>query len=413
MTVALSHSNAPYAGTAAPEPKAAVQSGAARDATGSAVPKVTVVIGAMNRGGCERHLVNTLPGLKQHGFDIEVFTLTERGELADELDAAGVPVIGPQPLDSASKPRRITRIASRTLALHRHFRRRTPDIVHFFLPHAYLLGGPAALLNRVPVRIMSRRSRNHYQARHPIASRAERLLHRRMTMVLGNSQAVIDDLIKEGVPDGRREIIYNGVKLPAATRAPEDVKAELGIPADTVVMTIVANLIGYKGHADLLDALATVRGDIPWRCLIVGEDRGIGTQLSEQVATLRLEQHVSFLGQRRDVPDLLAASDIGLLSSHEEGFSNAVLESMAASVPMIVTDVGGNSEAVRHEETGLVVPSHAPAAFAAAIDRLLGDAELRQTMGAAGSARVQNVFSEASCIAAYNALYARLLATAQ
>jgi glycosyltransferase involved in cell wall biosynthesis len=172
-------------------------------------------------------------------------------------------------------------------------------------------------------------------------------------------------------------------------------------------LIIVANLIPYKGHADLVQALAICRQRMPldWCLLIVGRDDGIQEQLQRQIDIIGSADRIRFLGARRDVPALLAAADIGLLVSHQEGFSNAILEGMAAGLPMIVTDVGGNAEAVRHGETGLVVPARDPDQLAAAIVRLSNDAAARNAFGNAGRERVREYFSFASCVDRYDRLY--------
>jgi glycosyltransferase involved in cell wall biosynthesis len=118
-----------------------------------------------------------------------------------------------------------------------------------------------------------------------------------------------------------------------------------------------------------------------------------------------LANHVKWLGGRDDVPQLLGAADIGVLASHEEGFSNAVLESMAAALPMVVTDVGGNAEAVVAGETGYVVAPHDPAELSQAIVRLARDRQLRASMGQAGRARVARHFTLAKCVDEYEEMY--------
>src|SRR5205823_891079 len=125
---------------------------------------------------------------------------------------------------------------------------------------------------------------------------------------------------------------------------------------------IVANLIPYKAHTDLFHALAQISPKLPadWTLLCVGRDTGYGAKLEKFSQELKLSDHIQFLGERRDVRELLAHAHIGILCSHEEGFANAILEGMTTGLPMIVTDVGGNAEAVVHEKTGLVVPPHDP-----------------------------------------------------
>ena len=279
-----------------------------------------------------------------------------------------------------------------------------PRIVHFFLPAAYLIGAPIAIAARARIRVMSRRSLNLYQSRHPFSRRIELMLHRRMRMLLGNSQAVVDELRAEAagaVPVG---LIYNGVELagmPKRSKQPD---------GGSLTLIIVANLIPYKGHNDLFHALASVAEKLPssWQLLCVGRDDGLGPSLRELARDLRIDSRIKLLGSRRDIPDLLTGADIGILCSHEEGFSNAILEGMAAGLPMVVTAVGGNAEAVVDGETGLVVPARNPAALGAAILRLASDGELRKQMGAAARRRAEEHFSMERCVQRYDEVYRRL-----
>ena len=124
---------------------------------------------------------------------------------------------------------------------------------------------------------------------------------------------------------------------------------------------------------------------------------------------MKLEPHIRRLGRRDDVPELLGTADIGVLCSPEEGFPNSVLEGMAAGLPMVVTDVGGNSEAVVDGETGIVVRARNRKALAAAILTLASGARKRRSMGEAGRRRVEERFSLDVCVARYGAFYAGLI----
>jgi glycosyltransferase involved in cell wall biosynthesis len=292
-------------------------------------------------------------------------------------------------------------------------RRMRPEIAHFFLPEPYLIGAPSALMLRVPVKIMSRRGLNLYQRNWPGSAALERRLHRHMSAVLANSRRVADDLQAEGCAHDRIGLIYNGVALQGLDR-PTDrlaIRAGLGLRPDAVVAIVVANLIGYKGHSDLLAALASIQTSLPegFEVLCIGRDEGARAPLEAQRAALGLDGMVTFLGVRSDVPELLGASDLSILPSHEEGFSNAVIEAMAAGLPLVVTDVGGNAEAVVEGETGFVVPPRSPEALAAAILRMAGDEALRRRLGEAGRVRAGRRYSLEACIDRYDALYRGLL----
>ena len=230
-----------------------------------------------------------------------------------------------------------------------------------------------------------------------------------MTAILGNSQRVVQELIAEGgCPPSRVALIYNGID--ASAFATERPPIEARKDARPLVLITVANLIPYKGHSDLVAALGELDRSLPrpWSLVCVGRDDGIGARLKQQARAFGIEQNVKLLGARADIAALLAAADIGILASHEEGFANSILEGMAAGLPMVVTDVGGNAEAVIDGLTGLVVPPRDPSALGAAILKLALDGDLRRTMGDAGRERVEKYFSIDRCVANYARLYAGL-----
>jgi glycosyltransferase involved in cell wall biosynthesis len=302
-------------------------------------------------------------------------------------------------------------VAIAALKLRALMRRFDPHIVHFYLPGPYLIGAPVALVSRAPLKIMSRRSLSRYQRNWPAVARIERLLHRRMDAVTGNSRAVVKELSAEGIPETKLRLIYNGIDIaPEMNRS--EARRALGLSDDALVGVMVANLIPYKGHHDLIEGLAGIAGQLPadWRVLLAGRDEGLRFELEALAAERSIGENVVFLGERSDVPRLLAAADFGLLTSHEEGFSNVVLEGMAAALPMIVTDVGGNAEAVLDGETGLVVQPRNPKSIGEAVLQLAGDARLRTSLGQAGQKRVVEHFSMEACLRAHLQLYRALLA---
>jgi glycosyltransferase involved in cell wall biosynthesis len=373
------------------------------------------VIGSLEIGGGERHLSMVSRALVRRGAQVYVYSLAGRGPLYDGLEQNGVTVLVP-PLgrDDVGKSLVLRSLRMLLVALHLTYRmlRIRPPIVHFFLPAAYIIGGIAAWIARINVRVMSRRSLNNYQHAYPAMQWIEKRLHRAMDAVLGNSLAVVRQLRDdEGVEEGRLGLIYNGIEIPQGPDGRIAVRSSLGIDDRTLVFIIVANLIPYKGHLDLIEAfsLAGERIGQPWRLLVVGRDDGIEPELRAAARQRNVDRQISFLGARSDIADLFSASDVGLLSSHQEGFSNTILEGMAAALPMIVTNVGGNAEAVVNGETGLVVPPHDPQSFADAIVRLAHDPSVRERYGAAGRRRMEELFLLDACVARYEALYRGLM----
>lgn len=364
---------------------------------------ILFVIADLRTGGTERQVALLAGELVKSGTSVAVYSLRD-GEVRARLEQSGAAVTI-APLGS--------KIGLPLAALHLLWvmLTRRPRVVHFFLPAAYLVGAPMAVLARVPVRVMSRRSLNNYQ-RSGFIRAIERKWHSRMQAVLGNSRGVVAQLRAEGVPPDRLGLIYNGVDAKAAAGTRSEQRALLKLPPTALVLSIVANLIAYKGHRDLIDALGIAAPDLPpdWKLLVVGRDDGIGEALHEQAKRLGLHDRIAFLGPRTDVAAILAASDVGILCSHEEGFSNAILEGMAAGLPMVVTDVGGNADAVVDGETGLVVPPRDPARLAAAIVRLANDPALRGQFGAAARQRVVENFSVERFVQSHRRLYDALRA---
>jgi glycosyltransferase involved in cell wall biosynthesis len=379
--------------------------------------RILYVIGSLEFGGAEQHVVQVARKLKARGWVPEFFVFSLGGPLTEYLDSEGIPIFGrsmPAWLERlAAFPRIKARLGLLMLmgSLTRTMIARRPLIAHFFLPGAYLIGGLAALVTGTRPRVMSRRSMNNYQKAYPIYARLEHFLHPRMDRICGNSYAVIEQLKSEGARESQLVLLYNGIDLSRFDRVVESnvLRSDLGIASDALVLVIVANLIPYKGHDDLIQALGFIRDELPkpWVCLCVGRDDGILHQLQSRARMVGVDNHIYWLGPRSDVPDLVAASDIGILCSHEEGFSNAVLESMAAALPLVVTDVGGNSEAVIHGDTGWVVPPQNPVALAEGILKLVRHPQ-RNMLGQRGRKRVERLFSLNTCIEQYEALYRSL-----
>ena len=297
--------------------------------------RILFVTESFGIGGTETHLLELFPSLKAKGFDIAAFCLTELGTGGGSLQRAGIHVIAPRISTRGKRsvlaPLRLVRGAATLFGV---IRRWNPSVVHFLLPRPYLVGAPVAIAAGVPIKIMSRRSLSDYQEKWPGAARIERLLHRRMDLVLGNSRAVVRELVaKEGCPENRVRLIYNGVRLGNDNITREEARAALGLEQQCFVATVVANLLPYKGHLDLIAALARVSDHLPqgWTLLCAGRDDGSGPQIARAIHGTGLGQRVRLLGERSDIPLLLKASDIGVLApTRNESFSNAVLECMAS-----------------------------------------------------------------------------------
>lgn len=383
----------------------------------AATAPILFVTLSLDVGGAERQIAAVASELVRRGWPVGVYCFNREGVLAASVREAGVRVV-PPPV--AAEGRGTTRLRRAMLSLkaagrlYRLLRQEKPPIVHFFLTEPYVFGAPAAIAAGTPVRIMSRREINPGEGRLRQIRRIEAVLHPRMSAIVGNSRHVIRDLQGERAPADRLGLIHNGVDL-AAFAVPSDralVRRELGIADDTVVLVKIANLVGYKGHADLLAALARIEPGLRGRTvlLLAGRNDGSEAALRQQAESLGIAGQVRFLGLRHDVPRILAASDIGVHASHMEGFANAVLEEMTAGLPVVATDVGGTPDAVIDGVQGVLVPAKAPEALASALSALIRDGERRRSMGAAARQRIVEEFAMPAAVDRYEALYRGLLA---
>jgi glycosyltransferase involved in cell wall biosynthesis len=242
--------------------------------------RILYVIASLEVGGTERHLVRVTSRLDRTRWQPEVYCISHsrHGLIADRLAAEDIRVYS-----APARTRKLSQIMQVMIDLHRHLRTWRPAIVHFFLPEAYLIGAPAALLAGVPVRIMSRRSLNLYQRNFRLAGLIESHLHRRMQAVLGNSQSVVRELQEEGVSSDRLGLIYNGIEIESDGSQGDRIatRRAVAIAPSSLVFGIVANLIPYKGHRDLIEAMALASPRLPpdWRLLVIGRDDGIGEDL--------------------------------------------------------------------------------------------------------------------------------------
>lgn len=379
---------------------------------------VMVIVTGLHRGGAERHLSVILPLLVERGIEVSVYIVGEDGPMSVPMRAAGIPV---RCVIDESRWIGWLRSPFRGFAVYvvsifnlvRAIRRTNPDICHAFLPIGVVVGGTAAKLSGARRVVASRRSLGYYQAATPWRTRLEQFLMRRMDAVLGNSLAVVRELADEGVPARRLGLIYNGT--PVIGRPSEaqrrQLRRDMNLPENALVLLVVANLIPYKGHLDLLAALDTVKTEIPqaWMLLCAGRDDGIGDDLSAKVRMSGLDGNVRFLGDYSNPGDLYRAADISILPSHEEGFSNTLIESMSAGLAVIATNVGGNAEALDNGRTGRLVPAKDPHALAAAILEFARDVNLRQSLGALAAERVRDCFALDHCVTQYERLYRGLV----
>jgi glycosyltransferase involved in cell wall biosynthesis len=338
------------------------------------------------------------------------------GPLSAPLKEAGLDLMAIEPRASLNLPkvRAVQALWSQVTAAARDMSKLQPDVVHCFLPEPCSIGWLASrMASGRHFLIMSKRS----QFVRPGAFAGEKWLERQALRaadyVLGHSTVVVDELKQNGISPIRIRLIPNGIDLQPFNEAPcrDEARAREGWPPQAVVFVVLANLLPYKGHEDLFVALRGMgQKDADWIAVLIGSGRPERERfLRGLAAQFGLKDRVVFAGQRADVPSMLSAADVGVLPSHQEGFSNALLEYMAAGLPVVATNVGGNRDAVVDGKTGFLVPAASPDALSKALDRMRLDASLRPNMGQEGRARVSECFSLTHCVNAYEVFYRSLL----
>ncbi len=319
--------------------------------------RVVLLIGQLGLGGTEKQVALLAAGLRARGADVAVWVMFGRGPREAELAAAGVPVVE-LGFGRLHDPRAALRNAAAFLRLVWRLRRARPDVLHAFLIASYLVAAPAARLAGVPLLVAGRRSLGDFKEGRPLVLAAERAANRLTDHIIANAEAVaLDALRQERLPAGKVSVVYNGLPDQAFRVR----------PAEKTTVLCVANLKAYKGHEHLLEAMALLAA--PPELVLVGEGP-MRPSLEAQAARLGLR--VTFAGARTDPETFLAAARVFVLPSLEEGLSNAVMEAMAAGVPVVATAVGGTPELLRHGR-GTLVPPADPRALAAAIDKALAD----------------------------------------
>ncbi len=345
--------------------------------------RASLVIGLVDGlgGGTEQHVLALCQGLPARGIEPEVVCVVDHPFLAT----------GPFPCETRALTRGTRWIwrGQAVRALARHWERTRPAAAVAFFDNALVAAVGAARGRGGPPVLAARR--NMGTERSGRAWREVRALDREVALFVCNSEAVRASVVEhEGVEAARTRVLYNGLdlKLPAAL----DVRARLGIAPSELLVGCVSGLRPVKGVDRFLEGLARVRQARPGIHAVVIGDGPQRESLEVRASRSDLEGHVHFLGWQEDPRAWLLGCDLAVLSSHSEGFSNAVVEYLACGLPCVLTRVGGNAEAVREGVDGFLVASGDLDALAARLGQLAEDPELRARMGQSARVRALDQF---------------------
>jgi glycosyltransferase involved in cell wall biosynthesis len=244
----------------------------------------------------------------------------------------------------------------------------------------------------------------------------ERLLRRVTDATVCDSNVERDEVVQWQIAAPEQaHVIWNGIDLERLLNPPRDraaARSQWRLAEDTLALVTVCRLNKPRDFGTLLAGMAQIVRARPTTHLLIVGDGPLRPQVEALIAQYQLQDHVRLLGLVRDVGEVLAAADMALLiTAGWEGLPLVALEAMALGKPLIISDVGGNREAVLDGETGCLIPQRDVATFVSAALDLINDPIKRQTIGAAGARRVQQHFSLQIMAAKVTEVYRALLAT--
>jgi L-malate glycosyltransferase len=368
-------------------------------------PAVLQLIDSFNQGGSERQALQLTRLLAESGrFKVHLACLSPEGFLRDSINDLDLGEIPSFPL-SSFYDRNAVRQLRRFV---RWLKSSRIDILHTHDFYTNVFGMAGGALARLPVRIAS--MRETAGMRSSAQKQVQRVAYSLAHHIVGNSNAVREKLIGDGVAPEKVSVIYNGldVRRLATTLSRAELLSMFGLPERRFI-TIVANMRHeVKDYPMFLRAARRVKGAVSDAAFLLAGEGELSDSLRVMAKDLGINDSTFFLGRCEKVAELLAVSEICVLSSKAEGFSNSILEYMAAGRPVVVTEVGGAREVVAEGETGYLVPSGDDAMMAERLIALLRDLERARAMGAKGKRVVEEKFSCAAQLARTESLYDRL-----
>lgn len=366
--------------------------------------RVGFVLHVMQVAGAEVLVQETIRRL---GLRIEptIFCLDRVGQLGEEhLERGGELVCFDRP------PRRDLRVAWK---LARECSRRKIDVLHAHQYTPFFYAALAKPLSRpVPRLILTEHGRHYPDAVAPLRRAFNRIVLDRLADAVNGCSAFSAKALRDvdGFSGRRIEVIENGIEFNRYGSAVDLAaqKRKLGLDPTRRYILHVARHHKVKDQAMLLRAFAAMAGDVPDAQLLMVGDGPLRGELEAKVAATGLGSRVQFLGIRNDVPDLLKAAEMFVLTSVSEAASLTLLEAMATALPVVVTNVGGNPEIIRHEREGLLIARGDWQGCAEAFRFLFQEPKVAKLLGRAGRLRVSSKYRLEQTIDSYHQLYRRL-----
>jgi glycosyltransferase involved in cell wall biosynthesis len=361
---------------------------------------VFLMTNSLERGGTERQFVELAQSLKSGGSSVHLGCIFDKGPFRDELRRGGFAELPQFGLGGSLYGLQSVKTRWR---LRNHLRELKIAVAHAFDFYVNLTLVPAAKLARVPV-IGSQRQLGDLLTR--AQSRAQLEMFRWCDRVVCNSKAAADRLLQAGLRTSKIVVIGNGLPPAAFAATAPAFERRPGVLRIGMVARMNAR---SKNQSVLLRAAARLSKKFPDAEFLLAGDGPLRADLEKEAADLGIQRQVQFLGDRRDIPAILASLDVSVVPSASESLSNVMIESMAAGVPVVATTLGGNIE-LGAEGRALLIPADDVAAFATALERMLSEGKLRLEMAQRARRFAEENFSVERIRQQYCELYAELAA---
>ncbi|GAB7020489.1 glycosyltransferase [Halostagnicola bangensis] len=357
--------------------------------------EIWYLIGNLTQGGAEKTLVDLANSLPRTDYEVTVWTIQDRGPLRSELEEH----VTYRSIGAENK----TDIVA-ILYFLQSVRRERPPILQSFLFFDNTLARLAGALS--PETIVITGVRAVPDQRPLFRSLIDRATLPLSDHIVSNSIAGAEWIVENGANPNSVSVIYNGrnIERYSSAEAPSELSDKLAIDKGPVIGT-VGRLIERKGHYDLLEAWPTVLENYPNATLLLVGDGPEREALQKFATALGCASSVRFLGMRDDVPELLALLDIFVFPSHFEGLPGALLEAMAAGLPIVCTPVDGNSELIVDGESGLFVTVKSPDQISGRLIALLEDIDKREQLAEGAQKRAETNFTLQSMASEFSQLY--------
>ncbi len=359
--------------------------------------KILIFLGSTDVGGTEKQLLNIL-SIIQSSFEVSLVVFYRNGDLENKFRKLNLEYI--DLTEIGENKNRILKLFYKFFSFWKVVKKEKPEIIHFFLPHSYFLGGWLSFFFDCKF-IMSRRSLNFYQKKYFFTKYIEILLHKKMDLIIGNSKKVIENLVDdEFVPKNKLKLIYNGVHK-------NNKKKKYG---KKVNLICVANFLPYKNHLMLIKACNLINFKENWNLRLIGNGpKQDLSKIKKLIKKFRLDKNIKIIENQVSIDKFLINSDIGILTSDEEGFSNSILEYMSFGLCVVATKVGGNEEAIINNDCGYLVGQNDHIALAEKLNFLINNKRIRRRMANSALKRSLKEFDMENSALKFSSVYNKLL----